>query len=261
MSLSESVNRSDIVAILAAAEAEASPVEPITASRSLSLEEAYEVQQQLIERKLGRGERWIGLKAGLTSRAKQQMVNIDEPILGQILSSNLEAGDSLNVGSLIQPRVEPEIAFLLKKELTGQESAEEEVLQAIDSVVLALEVLDSRFHNYSFKIQDVVADNASTARIFLSKQRFRAERQKLGKIQVEMFVNGDLRESGSSDAVLGHPLASALWLAQKWRKLGRTVPPGSLLLTGGITTAVPISRSDQIKAVFVGLGEMQFRCQ
>jgi 2-oxo-3-hexenedioate decarboxylase len=252
----------DVVDLLLQAEREGYAIQPISATRSLSLDEAYRIQQFVINRKLALDSHdcWIGLKAGLTSRAKQKMVNIDEPILGQLLSSNVVHGRMLHLDKMNQPRVEPEVAFCFGKEVTGHEENEEEVLTAVDYAFPALEILDSRFEKYKFQIQDVVADNASTARVVLGESRFPLDKEKLGSMKVSLLINGELCERGTADAVLGHPLTSALWVARKWASLGRTIPAGSILLTGGITTAIPISKGDTVVGQFEDLGELQFEC-
>jgi len=252
----------DIVDMLLQAERDGVTIQPISASYPLGLDEAYRIQQAVIEKKLASDPegRWIGLKAGLTSRAKQKMVNIDEPILGQLLSSNVVNGPALNLDGLNQPRVEPEVAFYFAKEATGREESEEELLDAIGYAFPALEILDSRFQNYKFQIQDVVADNASTARVVFGEGAFSPDREKLGCMNVSLLINGEVVESGATAAVLGHPLTSALWVARKWASMGRTIPAGSILMTGGITTAVPISRGDVVVGRYEGWGEISFHC-
>ncbi|HYE64705.1 MAG TPA: fumarylacetoacetate hydrolase family protein [Pyrinomonadaceae bacterium] len=252
----------DAVEALLRAEREGRAIEPLSVTRSLKLQEAYEIQQSIIDRKLASDprERWLGLKAGLTSRAKQKMVNIDEPILGQLLASNVIVGDELHLDGLIQPRVEPEVAFHFAREVVGYETSEEEISSAIDHAFPALEILDSRFEQYKFRIEDVVADNASTSRVLLSEMTFPAERGGLSRMQVSVSINGEVREAGTTDAVLGHPLASALWVTQKWARLGKTIPAGSILLTGGITTAIPVSPGDEVVGRFEGWGELHLRC-
>lgn len=252
----------DVVELLLEAERDGRAIQPISSTRPLSLDEAYRIQQSVIERKLSMDpeDRWVGLKAGLTSRAKQKMVGIDEPILGQLLFSNVVRGQELPLDGLIQPRVEPEVALRFRRDVTGREETEEELLLAVDAIFPALEILDSRFEKYKFHIQDVVADNASTARVVLGENRFPADRETLGRLNVSLLINGQVRETGTTAAVLGHPLTSALWVARKWASLGRTIPAGSILLTGGITTAIPISKGDVVVGRFESGGEVAFEC-
>jgi 2-oxo-3-hexenedioate decarboxylase len=253
----------ELAACLLEAERAARSMEPPSVSRPLSLDEAYQVQRELIAQKLRRdpADRWKGLKAGLTSRAKQKMVNIEEPILGQFLFSNILPGRRLAMDSLIQPRVEPEVALYFGADVSPLVKNAEELLRSVEYVFPALEILDSRFPAYQFTIEDVVADNASTARILLGERLLRPDAVQLSALGVVLSINGIVRETGSAAAVLGHPLTAALWVVRKWAALGGTVAAGSLLLTGGITTAIPIGRGDTVTARFQGWGDLLLHCE
>ncbi|MCI0622090.1 MAG: 4-oxalocrotonate decarboxylase [Acidobacteria bacterium] len=242
------------------AEQEGQTLEPISSSQVLLLEDAYRVQQALIDKKLAAriDERWKGLKAGLTSLAKQRMVNIHEPILGQLLYSNIVTGRQVSLQGLSQPRVEPEIALFFGRKVRG-EIRQATLLAALEYAFPALEILDSRFAGYKFQIADVVADNASTARVVLGDRLFPVSAD-LAQKGVSLFINGVARETGCAAAVLGDPIASALWVVQKWVGLGNSLPAGAILLTGGITTAVPIAIGDTVVGTFAGWGEVQFHC-
>jgi 2-oxo-3-hexenedioate decarboxylase len=232
----------------------------LSSSHSLSLDEAYVIQQAVIRKKLEQhpDDRWKGLKAGLTSKAKQKMVGINEPILGQVLYSNIVQGRQLSSEGLTRPRVEPEVAFYFEKEIGSHVVDEKKILAAIGFAFPALEVLDSRFDDYKFRIEDVVADNASTARVVLGDRLFRVYEETLPTLGVSLMINGAVRETGTAAAILGHPFNSALWTVRKWTTLGNSIPAGSIVMTGGITVAVPISKGDTVVGKFEGWGDVHF---
>lgn len=246
------------------AEARRTTVEPLTDSMALSLEAAYAVQHALVAAKLraNPGDRWKGLKAGLTSRAKQKMVGIDEPILGQLLFSNVLGGRRLRTVDLLQPRVEPEIALYFGRKVT-EEDLESEValLSAVEFGFPALEVLDSRYKNYRFRIEDVVADNASTARVALGERVFKIDSAAISAMGVSLMVDGLVRETASAAAVLGNPITAARWVARKWMSMGQSIPARSILLTGGMTTAVPVAAGQTVVARFQSWGDVVLHCE
>ena len=231
-------------------------IEPDAAD--LSVEDAYDLQAELIER-LGR-ER-IAAKLGLTSVAKQQQMNVDEPAYGWLLAgSRIESGEPLRCGELIQPRVEPEIAFLTGEELGGPHVTSTEVLASTAGVMPAIDVLDSRYAGYEFTLPAVIADNASSARFALGSPVSPAglDLRLLGCV---FEVNGELEATAAGAAVLDHPAAAVAWFVRSLHERGESLPAGSIVLSGALTAAVAVSPGDVVHVTVDRLGSLELRCE
>ncbi|GGK02558.1 4-oxalocrotonate decarboxylase [Pilimelia anulata] len=207
---------------------------------------AYAVQAALLDRRLRRGERAVGVKLGLTSRAKMAQVGVDEVIRGGLTDAMRVAdGGTLDVGAHIHPRVEPEVAFLLDGP-TG------EFATGVRAVAPALEVIDSRYADFRFTLPDVIADNTSAAAFVVGEwQPVPAGLDNLG---VLLEVDGEVAETGSTAAILGDPrraYAAAVRLAAAH---GVVLEPGWILLAGAATAAVPLRPGAHVRAVVEGLG-------
>ncbi|MBX6395457.1 MAG: fumarylacetoacetate hydrolase family protein [Alicyclobacillaceae bacterium] len=220
----------------------------------LTVEDAYRIQELCIRRALDEGDRLIGWKMGLTSRAKQVSVGVDEPIYGRLLASMELREPVLSVRGLIHPRVEPELAFVFKRALTGERVTAREVWAATECVVPAVEVIDSRYEQFSFTLVDVVADNASSARFYLADQAFSPYARSWEEIGVVLRKNGEVMQCGAGAAVLGHPVRSVVMLTRMLARIGASIEPGMVVLTGGITEAVPVQSGDRVDIGFEGLG-------
>ncbi|MCL6593504.1 MAG: fumarylacetoacetate hydrolase family protein [Alicyclobacillus sp.] len=223
----------------------------------LTVDDAYEIQRLCMERYLQAGDVLVGWKMGLTSKAKQQSVGVDEPIYGR-LTRSMELTDSvLRLEGLIHPRVEPEIAFVMKKRLEGPQVTAREVWAATECVLPALEVIDSRYKNFSFTLVDVVADNASSARFLVGDQAFSPYQFQWDQVGVVMKKNGEVVQTGAGAAVLGHPIRSMVQLIHMLSRVGLAVEPGMVVLTGGITEAVHVYDGDTVTIEFDQLGELR----
>lgn len=210
---------------------------------SLTAEAAYQVQDQVIAALGGRVE---AAKLGLTSRAKQVQMKVDEPSYGWLLEgSRLQPGALLNTGELIQPRVEPEIAFLTHQELAGTSVTTAQVLAATQGVMAAIDVLDSRYAGYNFTLPDVIADNASAAR-FTVGDPVPLDGINLRTVGCVFSKNGDVVATAAGAAVLDHPGGALAWFVRKLALRGQSLPAGSLVLTGALTAAVPVSPGDVV---------------
>ncbi|MBE3552105.1 MAG: fumarylacetoacetate hydrolase family protein [Kyrpidia tusciae] len=225
----------------------------------LTVEQAYRIQALSVERSVAEGDRFVGWKMGLTSRAKQVSVGVEEPIYGRLLAS-MELRDPLvSVSGLVHPRVEPELAFVLKEGLHGESVTPREVWRATECVVPALEVIDSRYENFSFTLVDVVADNASSARFYLGEQGFSPYGARWDEVGVVMRKNGEVVQTGAGAAVLGHPVRSVMMLTRMLAREGLGLEPGMVVLTGGITEAVPVQPGDAVEVSYEGLGSLELR--
>ncbi|MBP0727217.1 fumarylacetoacetate hydrolase family protein [Bacillus sp. RG28] len=224
--------------------------------KGLSLEDAYEIQRLNIEKDCQIGDRLIGWKMGLTSIAKQESVGVDQPIYGRLLESMVIEEPILHVEKLIHPRVEPEIAFLFNKRLEGKDITEQDVWEATEFIMPALEVIDSRYKDFSFNLIDVVADNASSAKIFVSKKNYPPNQYNLDQIEVVMKLNGQIVQKGNGSAVMGNPVRSVMKLVQMLHNTGHCIEPGMVVLTGGITEAIHVQIGDVITVEYDKLGTL-----
>lgn len=222
-------------------------------------EAAYHIQDRVVDLLAdGRVEAW---KLGLTSPAKQRQMSVSEPLYGRFLpGSRLERGEALSISSLIQPRVEPEIAFMIGRELGGRGVGVAEVLDATSWVAPALDVLDSRYAGYRFTLPDVIADNSSAAR-YVMGDPVPWDGQPLELVGTLLEVNGRMVDTAAGAAVMGHPAEAVAWLVRKLASQGRTLPAASLVLSGSPTAAVAVGPGDHVLASVDRLGEVELRCR
>lgn len=207
----------------------------------LDLKDGYKVQSFGLESRLSRGHRLAGYKMGLTSRAKQVDVGVSEPIRGYLLADGeLADGEPLARERYVHPRAEPEIAVRLGRALSGEEVSLRDVAFAVDSILFAMEILDSRFQAFKFRAPDVVADNTSAAAFVLGRPRRLTEDSDWLLSGVCLRRNGEILDTGVPSAVLGHPFAAVAALARSLAREGRGLEPGQIVLTGGITASVPL---------------------
>ncbi|WDL95734.1 2-keto-4-pentenoate hydratase [Alicyclobacillus sp. ALC3] len=222
----------------------------------LTVDQAYDIQRFNIDNALAAGDRLVGWKMGLTSKAKQVSVGVDEAIYGRLLHS-MELFDSqLSLQGLIHPRVEPEIAFVMKHRLAGEDVTARDVWLATECVMPAVEVIDSRYRNFSFTLVDVVADNASSAKFLVADQAYSPYQFAWDQVGVVMKKNGEVMQTGAGAAVLGHPVRSVVELAHMLAREGEAIEPGMVVLTGGITEAIHLHAGDEVVVEFDGMGEI-----
>jgi len=223
----------------------------------LSLEEAYEIQD-LVVTALGGP---VAAKLGLTSKAKQQQISVDQPLYGWLSpGAKLASGQSLATAELIQPRVEPEIAFVLGADLSGRVTTAQ-VLAATELVVPALEILDSRYEGYAFTLPDVVADDASAARYILGGPGAPPSSIDLRLTGCVFEKNGELIATAAGAAVLDHPAAAVAWLAGELASRGRGLAAGTVVMSGALTAAVAVSPGDVVTASFDRIGRVELTCR
>lgn len=227
---------------------------------SMSIEDAYAVQDELRRRWIARGDRVTGLKAGLTSRAKMLQMGVNVPSFGiQMASMARPENSAIEMSGLIHPRVEAEIAFVLKNELKGKGLSIEQVIAATDYVIPAVEVIDSRYEKFKFDLVSVIADNSSSARYVTGGRPLDPQGLDLRTIGVVIEKNGEIQALGASAAVLNHPANAIVMLVDHLATRGECLPAGSFVMTGGITEAIPVARGDNIVARFQDMGSVSFR--
>jgi len=217
---------------------------------SFTLAEGYAVQDLLLERA---SSKLAGYKMGLTSRAKQRDVNVHESIRGFLLESmEVAKGGTVSTSTRIHPRTEPELAVILKTPLKGPDITVRHVREALAGVFPALEILDSRYQNFKFCLPDVVADNTSASGFMVGSTNYLDRLDEIRLFGVTLKVNGEIRETGAPAAVLGDPLLSVVELVKGLAEKNRVVEPGMVILTGGITAAVPFKAGDVVEIVWPG---------
>src|SRR5205823_7310924 len=193
------------------------PVPPLTETyEGLSVDEAYRIQLTLIDRKLREGAQIVGHKIGLTAVAMQQLLGVDKPDFGHILNTMMvQDGSAVDRGELIYPRVEGEITFLLKEDLRGPGVTIARVLAATEYVMPSLEIVDSRVADWKIKLADTIADNASSCRMVVGGRCLPVEAVDLRLMGMILEKNGEIANTATGAAVLGHPAVAVAWLANK----------------------------------------------
>ncbi|QFU23610.1 4-oxalocrotonate decarboxylase [Shewanella sp. YLB-09] len=222
----------------------------------LTLTQAYEVQALSVARRIERGERQVGIKMGFTSRAKMLQMGVDDLIWGPLTDAMaIEDGGETDFSRYIHPRVEPEIAFLLKNPLSGQVSMSE-AMAAVEAVAPALEIIDSRYSNFKFSLEDVVADNCSSTGFCIGAwQEAGLDLSNLGMV---MEIDGTAVQIGSSAAILGNPYRSLVAAARVAGEAGKTLPAGSIVLAGAATAAEALKPGVHVKLHSEKLGCAEF---
>lgn len=248
----------DYATSLQIAEQRRAPIAPLSAEEpTLTPVQAYAIQNELFKRRIAAGERLVGRKIGLTSKAMQQQLGVDQPDYGFLLESMIvPSHGTIAFETLLQPRLEPEIAFWLASDLRGPGVTLEQVLDATRGVSASLEVVDSRIANWRITLVDTIADNASSARVVVNEQGFPADTFDLAKVSVTMKRNGEVVGTGTGAAVLGHPAAAVAWLANKLAEFGVGLEAGQLVLPGAMCASVTIAPGDTFQATFDGLGDV-----
>jgi 2-keto-4-pentenoate hydratase len=234
-------------------------VDPLTdLYPDITIHDAYRVQIKSIDQKVKDGQKIVGKKIGLTSFAMQELLGVDQPDYGHLLDSmNIPNGGSIPMETLFNPKVEGELAFVLKKDLIGPAVTVEDVLEATDYIVPSIEIVDSRITNWKIKLEDTVADNASCGLFTLGGQRFDPNGMDLTKIEMSLYKNGEFMNKGTGADVLGHPATCVAWLANKLTEYDVTLKAGEVILSGALSAAVVAQKGDIFTAEFSQLGKVE----
>lgn len=226
----------------------------------LTMEDGYEIQREIVRIKLQSGNKIVGMKMGLTSEAKMKQMKIDNPLYGHLFDYMVVRDKgTISMKELIHPRVESEIAVILKKDLVGPGVTKEQVMDAVEYVFPVMEIVDSRFENFNFKLPDVVADNSSSSRFIVGETMTKPDGLRLEELNVSLVINGEVRDTGTGAAVLGHPAVSVAMLANMLSQYNEVVKAGDIILTGGITQAVMLKAGDSVTTKIDVLGEVHFQ--
>ncbi|WP_400162439.1 2-keto-4-pentenoate hydratase [Brevibacillus sp. TJ4] len=257
-----SVNRCEELAqLLRTAEKEKAGIAPLTAMEpGMSVRDAYQIQLINIRDKVEGGQKITGKKIGLTSLAMQHLLGVDQPDYGFLLESmECRNHGEISMQKLMQPKIEAEIAFVLKRDLAGSSVTALDVLLATDYIVPAFEIVDSRIQDWKIKLEDTVADNASSGMYLLGENRLRVEEVDMANLGVALYKNGELVNTGVGSAALGHPANCVAWLANKLSEYGISLKAGEVILSGALSAAVAVSAGDHCVARFAHLGEVGVR--
>jgi 2-oxopent-4-enoate/cis-2-oxohex-4-enoate hydratase len=234
-------------------------LEPLTSREpGIDIDDAYRISLRFLERRQAEGEKLIGKKIGVTSKAVQDMLGVHQPDFGFLLDSMHVADGatvSLSETKLIQPRAEGEIAFVLKKDLKGPGVTEEQVLDATDYVSPCFEIVDSRIRDWKIKIQDTVADNASCGVFVIGADRIKPRDLDLAAVKMDIRKNGEHIASGLGSAVQGHPATAVAWLANKLGRFGIPFLAGEIILSGSLAPLLPITSGDRFDMTLAGIGQ------
>lgn len=229
----------------------------------LTLPQAYEIQEQLlVRRQVEKDVRFIGVKLGLTSKVKQEMMGVDKAIYG-FLQSNMLAfeWEAIQYTALIHPKVEPEIAFLMAEDLQGTNVTAADVLRATKYVAPALEVIDSRYKDFRFTLVDVIADNCSSTKFIIGSTWVSPDAIDLENIGMVLSKNGEVAQTGSSAAVLGHPANAIAWAVNELGARGKGLKKGDIVLSGAMSEAITFQAGDAVTAQFDSLGSVAMYCK
>lgn len=237
------------------------PVEPLKAAHpEMTIEDAYRVQLATVERMVAGGARIVGKKIGLTSKAMQDMFGVKEPDYGHLFDKMLVMeGEAIELSSMIQPRVEGEIAFILEKGLKGPGVTVADVLRASAGAMASIEVIDSRIKDWKIKIEDTVADNASSGALVLGGKMVPISGLDLRYLGMVVEKNGYIVATGAGAAVLGNPAQAVAWLANMLSGYGVELREGEIVLSGAITGAMKVEKGDYFKVTFGHLGGVSLK--
>jgi 2-oxo-3-hexenedioate decarboxylase len=246
---------------LAAAYFEAREIDRLTLQHPISIDEAYALQSQVMDLLYARGEKKVGYKMGLTSRAKMKQMGVDSPIYGVLTDRmQLENGARISMTSpkkLIHPKIEPELAFFISKDIHDPDGkiTAAQALEAVSGVCPALEIIDSRYKNFNFTLPDVVADNCSGSFFILGKTVKPPSALDLGNLGMILEVDGKPTQFGSSSAILGHPAESLAELCRMLGRRGAGLKAGQIVLAGAATQAIPMEADTTIRVSVQDLGD------
>ncbi len=226
----------------------------------LTLADAYGIQQRFVDARLAAGETVVGKKVGATSKAVQDLLGVDRPDFGQLLSGMRVAdGGVIDLDRLVQPRAEAELAFVLKADLVGPGITAADVLVATDHVAPCIEIVDSRIEHWDIGIVDTVADNASCGEFVIGEATADPLDVDLTMAGMIVEVDGEIVTTGCGAAVLGGPANAIAWLANTLGELGLPFRAGEVILSGSQSVLVDVEAGNELRCTIGGLGSCSVR--
>lgn len=240
------------------AEKEKKPIEPLTTTYpNITVADAYQIQMAQTDQKVSEGATIVGKKIGLTSAVMQEMFQVSTPDYGHLLDDMMIVeGENVSIDDYISPKLECEVAFILKDDLHGPGITAEDVRNATAYVVPAFEVIDSRIRDWDIRFEDTVADNGSCARAVLGGNPTTLDALDLEHIGMNFYKNGRLIDTGAGAAVMGNPLEAVAWLANTLGEYGISLKANEVILSGAITGAVPVEAGEVYTADFNKIGSV-----
>lgn len=237
------------------AEANRKPIPPLTEmDETLTIDDAYAIQLANVDRVVKEGHVITGKKIGLTSFGIQQQLGVNEPDYGHLFEAMDCKNGECEIDQLMQAKIEGEIAFILKEDLTGGNVTAEDVRKATDYVVVAFEIVDSRVADWKIKLVDTVSDNASSGRYVLGSKKVKIEDVDLPSVAMTLTKNGEVVGEGKGEAVLGDPAIAVAWLSNKLWSYGVTLKKGEVILSGAFSAAPAAVKGDEFIADFGEMG-------
>jgi 2-oxopent-4-enoate/cis-2-oxohex-4-enoate hydratase len=236
-------------------------VDPLTVRHpEITIEDAYAIQQRLNARRVAAGETIIGKKIGVTSKAVMNMLGVFQPDFGLLTDGMVfNEGQAIPASTLIQPKAEGEIAFILKKDLVGPGVSASDVMAATEGVMACFEIVDSRIRDWKIRIQDTVADNASCGVFVLGDRVVSPLDVDLNTCGMVLEKNGEIVATGAGAAALGAPANAVAWLANTLGALGIPLRAGEVILSGSLGIMVPVKAGDSLRVTIGGIGGCSVR--
>ena len=236
-------------------------VAPLTDREAdITIEDAYQIQQRMIQRRVDAGETIIGKKIGVTSKVVIDILKVNQPDFGMMTSGMVfNEGEAIDTSTMIAPRAEAEVAFVLKSDLMGPGVTAADVLRATECVVPCFEIVDSRIQDWKIKIQDTVADNASCGVLVLGGRRKSPRDIDLALAGMVLEKNGEVISTSTGAAVQGSPVNAVAWLANTLGSLGIPLKAGEVILSGSQSPLVPVKAGDSLVCSVGGLGSTSVR--
>jgi len=232
------------------------PISQLSQQHELTVKDAYDIQALSIKRRYDRGEKLLGVKLGFTSKAKMEQMGVHDMIWGRLTSRMLvQANATINLEKYIHPRAEPEICFLVKKEIT-KAITKEDIKDYIIGVAPAIEIIDSRYQDFKFSLEDVIADNCSSIGFVLGK--WHEIKTPIQNLKIDLKINDEVVQTGNSNAILGDPWESVIAAARLCEQYGQTIKAGNYILAGAATPAVYLDKNQSVVAEVATLGSVQF---
>ena len=236
-------------------------IDPLTDREpAITIEDAYQIQLRMIQRRLDAGETVVGKKIGVTSKVVMDMLKVNQPDFGQMTSGMVfNEGEPIRTDTMIAPRAEAEVAFVLKRDLMGPGVTAADVLRATDCVMPCFEIVDWRMKDWKIKIQDTVADNASCGVLTLGGMRKSPRQLDLALAGMVLEKNGEVISTSTGAAVQGSPVNAVAWLANTLGRLGIGLKAGEVILSGSQSPLVPVKAGDSLSCSVGGLGSTSVR--
>jgi len=260
MSSSPRVDIAEAASILLAAEAAKRTCDQLTKRwPEMNVDDAYAIQAEALRMRLARGEKLVGIKLGLTSKAKQVQMKVGSPTTAWLTDAMRVEEGLLPANAAAHPRVEPEIVVTMSRRLKGPGVKAADVMEALGDVRCGIEILDSRYENFKFTLQDVVSDNASSGRYVFGRTVIPASRIDLVNEECVLRIDGQQVATATGAAVMGHPAEAIAWAANFLAERGHAIEAGWVIMTGGMTDAYPLKPGSEAVASFTHLGTVTIK--